>query len=114
MSHNNRMWKRPVGLALLALLIYGNSLGNDFCYDDRAAIPDNEALNLPVAQLFWSPYLVPGLWRPVMTIIHAGLRAMAGPNPLWFHVINLLAHAAVVVLLYQLLLVLPGRPRVAL
>src|SRR5580658_818321 len=102
MSHNDPMWKRPAGLALLALLIYSNSLSNGFCWDDHIAITDNDDLNLPVAQLFWTPYLIPGFWRPVMTLIHAGIRAEVGLSPFWFHAVNIVAHAAVVVLLYQL------------
>jgi Tfp pilus assembly protein PilF len=112
-SNNNHMWKKSAGLALLAVLIYSNSLSNGFCGDDHAAIESNEDLDRPVSQLFWSSYLMPGYWRPVMTLIHVGIRAMAGPNPFWFHALNTLLHALVVVLLYQLLLDLLDRPKVA-
>jgi tetratricopeptide (TPR) repeat protein len=63
--------------------------------------------------MFWTPYSVDGFWRPVVILIHAANLAVGGLHPAAFHIVNIAINAAVVVLLYALLLEILGRPRVA-
>jgi len=99
-------------LILLSLLVYANALGNGFAYDDFSWVVDNPDFNLPLAQMFWTPYGADGFWRPLTLLTQAANFAITN-KPFWHHLIDILAHAGVVVLLYQLLLDIVGRPRAA-
>jgi protein O-mannosyl-transferase len=100
-------------LLLASLLVYANTLGNDFAYDDFPFIVGNDAIHLPLTQLFWAPYSADGFWRPVVLMVHAANFAIGGLRPFSYHLFNILAHAGVVLLLYRLLLDLLARPRAA-
>jgi hypothetical protein len=98
-------------VGLVAALVYANSLGNRFAYDDVAIIENNptiqtlEALPKAVVSPYW-----PGpsganmaLWRPVTTAALGLQYIVGGGSPFIFHITNVLLHATVSVLVVVLL-----------
>jgi tetratricopeptide (TPR) repeat protein len=105
--------------AALAALIYANAVENDFAYDDVHILVSNEAIQslgtLPAALA--APYWPGaygkelGLWRPGTTLLLGVQYAVWGENPVPYHLLNVLAHAAatfVLVFLLAYLMPLPG------
>jgi tetratricopeptide (TPR) repeat protein len=105
--------------AALGALVFANSLGNDFAYDDVHIITENEGIHsleaLPGALV--APYWPGrygeqlGLWRPTTTLLLGLEYAVAGENPALYHVVNVVAHAvmtALVVLMLAELMSLAG------
>ena len=98
-------------VGLVAGLVYANSLGNGFAYDDVPIIENNPTIQtldeLPTAILssYW-----PGpsganmaLWRPVTTVAMGLQYVVGGGSPVIFHVTNVALHVAASVLLVLLL-----------
>lgn len=85
---------------LLAAVFSANSLGNDFAYDDVFIISENTAIQsletLPeaLAAPYWPGRFGRqlGLWRPTTTALLGLEWAVAGPDPLLYHMVNVLAH----------------------
>ena len=108
---------RPAALvcAAVAVVVFANSLGNDFAYDDLPIIADNPNIHtladLPGSA--FEPYWPNeygrelGLWRPVTTVVYGLQWALWGGSPVGFHLVNVLlnalAAALVVVLLAHLM-----------
>lgn len=103
-------WLEALGLpraallvALVGALVYANSLGNGFAYDDVHAILNNTAIQslstLPGALV--TPYwpIAEGqelaLWRPITTGLFGLQYAIGGGGALVFHATNVLLHALV-------------------
>src|SRR6266478_4228821 len=105
--------KLAAGLFLASVAVYANALANRFALDDFPFILESEEIHLPLWQMLWSPYCVDGWWRPLAIFVHAINYSLAGTHPAYYHLFNILIHAAVVVLLFQLFSEMLGRPRVA-
>jgi len=107
---------KQAALLLIAISIgvYANTLWNGFVYDDIPEIVEGDAMHMPLSQMIWAPYSTDGCWRPVGLLAHRANIAAFGLNAPSFHAVNIALHAAVVVLLYFLLLEILGRPRIAL
>jgi hypothetical protein len=97
----------PLAVALLAALVFLNSLGNDFVWDDNELIVHNPAVHDfsdPVRFFsghFWSQSDQPsarGYYRPLILLSYAADYALWGPNPFGFHLVNVLWHALAAVL----------------
>ncbi len=98
-------------VALSAGLVYANTLGNEFAYDDLHIVSENTTIqslrDLPEAAA--APYWPNrygqqlGLWRPVVTAVFAIQWSLWGENALAFHLVNLLGHAATSALVLILL-----------
>jgi hypothetical protein len=102
-------------VALVAGLLFTNSLSNGFAYDDLDIVVRNSAIQssatLPGALM--SPYWPTdygeelGLWRPVTTALLGLQYLVGGGSPLLFHTVNVLLHvlvcALVVALLWELM-----------
>lgn len=94
-----------------AMLLSANSVLNDFAYDDRRVIIENDLVQdlstLPEAMT--SPYWPGefgrevGLWRPVTTGLIGLQWALWGENAAAFHALNVLLHGAVTALVVLLL-----------
>lgn len=103
-------------LAIVAalLLAYAFSLGNDFVYDDRYVIVENEVVTDPgkLTNAF-SVQFYTGLdyYRPITLLSFAMEYRLWGADPLGYHVTNLLLLMGVALALYFLLrrLLDPGR-----
>ena len=102
-----RMRTGAIAVGLLALLVYANASANGFVLDDRAIV-----LNHPVVRdgaHFWRAFVSPywpeevggGQYRPLGLLSFALDRAIAGPSPLWYHLVNLGWHAAATLLLWR-------------
>jgi protein O-mannosyl-transferase len=101
-----------VAVGVAAALVYVNSLGNRFAYDDRLIVVENTAIHglttLPGAIL--APYwpvahgVELGLWRPVTTAVLGLTHVIGGGAPIVFHAVNVIAHVGASLLLLLLLL----------
>ncbi len=102
-------------LALLCLLAFSNTFGNEFVYDDQAIIVKNglikSLMNIPeiFTRGYWTGAMeeVPGvyhgdLYRPLTLSTYAINHAMGGLDPFGYHLVNLLLQLAVSVTLFML------------
>jgi protein O-mannosyl-transferase len=102
----------PLLLLLVSLLVYSNSLPGGFVHDDKPLVVENRLLREPggAARIFASGYWttrdrsVPELYRP-LTIFSLWLNHLAGGlAPFGYHLTNVLLHALVSWLVFQLAL----------
>jgi protein O-mannosyl-transferase len=93
---------RIVALVAVSILVYANTLLNDFALDDFLYIFKNPAVTAPSLKLFFSATKDFNVFRPV-TFISLALNWTLGSHPWGYHLVNLLLHAAVTLLLYVLL-----------
>jgi Tfp pilus assembly protein PilF len=108
--------KDRLSIALLlavVVLVYGNSLLNQFTLDDGYYIIENPHVTNPSIQGMFAPQTYTKVFRPV-TFATLALNWKLNPGqPFGFHLFNLILHAAVTLLLYLLLQTifsgLPGR-----
>jgi tetratricopeptide (TPR) repeat protein len=90
-------------LLAVAMLVYGNTLLNSFTLDDDVYIFSNPAVTgLSVGGLF-EPAKANNVFRPVTFATFALNWAVGGTQPFGYHLVNLLLHAAVILLLYLVL-----------
>jgi protein O-mannosyl-transferase len=96
-------------LILLAFLPYLNALANSFVYDDRQQILENPYVHSfrYIGRIFGSTVWtfegaqgVTNYYRPLMTFAYLLAYKVFGLLPFGFHLMNLLLHAAVVLLLF--------------
>ncbi len=106
-----------IAVALITGAVYANCLRNDFNLDDTAIIRDNSLIrnlgNLPkiFVSNYWAntPYASGVLlYRPLVVATFAVDYAVAGNNPAWFHLVNLMLNAANAGLVFVLLAMLSG------
>lgn len=94
-------------VVLIALLVYANSLGNGFVWDDNLVIRNNPALDGNIVHLFSgidialelekNPY-----YRPLTISTFLIEKRLHGHTPLLMHLFNILFHAANAFLIYRL------------
>ena len=95
--------------AVLALLVYANSLFNGFAYDDvwivegRAVVHGFGQLQQLLTSDYWPARFGSGLYRPLTLFSFAVDWSVWGGDPFGFHLTNVLLHAAVTALLTLLL-----------
>src|SRR5688500_9739231 len=105
----------------VAILVYANTLTNQFALDDVTIIEHNPRVHqLRNLQAIWlTPYWPIyghelGLYRPLVIFAYA-LQWNASDGAAWvFHATNVVLHATVCILLFWLLLVLTGSVMAAL
>jgi tetratricopeptide (TPR) repeat protein len=98
----------PVALlVLLCLIVYYNSLSNEFVYDDFGSIVENKYIKQPgqfLSSLFNQSYFkIAGLeasYRPVATLSYFFIYAFAELNPFYYHLASLLLHTLNAVLVF--------------
>ncbi len=88
-----------VGLGVLAVALYVNTLGNQFVFDDLTLITQNPL----VQRLDWSGILFKSGYRPVRTLTYALNYALGGNSPFGYHLVNVILHALNVIVLFELL-----------
>ncbi|HEV8132206.1 MAG TPA: tetratricopeptide repeat protein [Acidobacteriota bacterium] len=97
---NPSWWQWALPLVGMILLIYWNSLSGDFVFDDVPLIKDSQEIrswkNLP--QIFGRTG-----YRPIRTLTYALDYWLFGPDPFFFHLTNVLMHAANAILVFLLL-----------
>jgi tetratricopeptide (TPR) repeat protein len=93
-------------VAAIAFLVYANSLGNGFVWDDLGFVVNNSALNEPPLSFFTgypfyridaAPY-----YRPLTALTFAIENRLHGLNPLMTHLFNVILHAGNALLVYLL------------
>jgi tetratricopeptide (TPR) repeat protein len=98
-----------VGLLLAAVvLVYGNTLVNQFAMDDELYIMRNAQVVDPSLQRLFSPNPVSAVFRPVAFATLALNWALSGAEPFSYHLVNLVLHAGATWLLFLLLQELLG------
>src|SRR6266481_6882028 len=97
-----------VALILCAVLLYANTLFNDFVYDDRTQVLDNPYIQSfrYVREIFttpvWSYTGTPtNYYRPLMMVGYLLPYQIFGPAAWAFHLENILLNAAVVYLVFR-------------
>ena len=101
-----------LGLGLLVLLAYANSLGNGFAMDANTLVLQDprirhlsaENLRLILQNDYWWPTFTLGVYRPLTTLSYLLNWSVLGGagSPFGYHLINLLLHAANVWLVWLL------------
>ena len=106
---------------LLACVLYGNSLGHGFCYDDFHSIVYNPHIRtLSSLPFFFSDptsFSVDpkqAMYRPVLLVSYALNYAIGGNEPIGYHLVDVLLHGANAALLLLLILALQGNRQIAL
>jgi tetratricopeptide (TPR) repeat protein len=95
-------WLASMGLVVAAaVLVYLNTLGNDFAYDDIWIIRDRDVVQ-DLGQLwrilsveYWPEIFRSGLYRPLLLLSFAIEWQLWDGKPLGFHLVNVLLHAVV-------------------
>jgi Tfp pilus assembly protein PilF len=101
-------------VAAVAVVVFLNTLGHDFAYDDVHIIQENETiqslggLSSAIRGPYWPSELgrALGLWRPLSTALYGLEWALWGDRPAAFHATNVLLHGVASVLVFRLLLTL--------
>ncbi|MFQ5334547.1 MAG: hypothetical protein ACE5DN_00570, partial [Flavobacteriales bacterium] len=96
----------------LALLLYANTIGNDYVLDDALAVLQNEHVQKGLSalpEIFTSNFLDgvghfnDGLYRPLVVCTYALEHQLAGNSPVLSHAVNILLYALCGLLLFLLL-----------
>jgi hypothetical protein len=101
-------------VAWVACVVYCVTLGGAFVYDDVAVVQGDARLSSPG---LWSRYWtrdywdggVDNLYRPLVSQSYAFQRWLVGDRPWTFHLVNVILHAFVSVLVFQLAVLLFSR-----
>lgn len=102
----------PVAIAIVAVvaaLVYANSVVNGFVLDDRFVVNDNALVHQlsGIWRAWVSPYWPPqhpaGQYRPLTIVSFTIDWVLSGGDPRWFHAVNVVWHAAASVLCWSLL-----------
>ena len=102
-------------IALVACVVYGNSLDGALMFDDTNAIVRNAAVHegdvatILLRPSWWAEGRGRG-WRPVTTLSFALNYALHGLDPWGYHAVNVALHAAVSVLILAVLTRVTGDP----
>lgn len=93
-----------VGLLLaVSLLVYANTLVNNFVYDDELYIFRNPSVTNPTVTRLFQATKFGNVFRPATFGTFALNWAVGHGRPFGYHLVNLLLHAAVTLLLYLVL-----------
>lgn len=82
-------------IVVAAIVVYQNSLGGEFVFDDAAAVIENTSIQhlWPIWQAFCPPKTgAPVTGRPFLNFTFALNYAVGGNQPLGYHVLNLVIH----------------------
>jgi protein O-mannosyl-transferase len=94
-----RFWS-PIVVALVAIAAYATATANGFVLDDQGVVVDNPLVRHPADawRAFLGPYwpaaLGGGQYRPLGILAFATDWALSGGDARWFHLVNVLWHAA--------------------
>ena len=98
-----------IATVIVAVLAYANALGNGLVLDDRWVLLDNPLVaNLSgvwksFAAPYWPEVQQAGQYRPLVIGSFATDWAIAGNDPRWFHLVNILWHAGASLLVWCLM-----------
>ncbi len=94
-------------LIFLTVAVYANSLPNGWTFDDHMIVETNPIVHsLDLKQIFGSHYWPDrkdaGLYRPLTILSFSVHYALHGAAPFFYHLVNVIFHAANVLLVYAL------------
>src|SRR5688572_210232 len=92
-----------LGIGLLAFAVFAPHAGNDFVtLDDTLLITHNAAVHAITAENIRTIFTTydPELYVPLTLLTYQIEYALAGPNPVVFHLVNALLHATASALLF--------------
>ena len=96
-------------VAIVAALVYANSVVNGFVLDDRFVVNDNPLVH-HISGLwrawvtpYWPPVHPAGQYRPLTIVSFTLDWVLSGGDARWFHAMNVLWHAAASVIAWALL-----------
>ena len=117
-SANVRHGASAIGLVALVLVAYANSFGVGFPFDNKSIVLDDPRLRaatwanleLILTRDYWWPKFAGGVYRPLTTLSFLLNYAVLGnaDRPAGYHLVNVLLHAANVLLAYRVALVVAG------
>ncbi|MBU0628983.1 MAG: tetratricopeptide repeat protein [Nanoarchaeota archaeon] len=97
----------------LTILVYSNSFGNYFVYDDHSHILENKDIrylsNIP--KFFTSSFV--GIYRPIRSVAYMITYSIWRDNPFGYHLNNLLFHISITILIYLITLLLTEKKDIA-
>ncbi|HNW60181.1 MAG TPA: tetratricopeptide repeat protein [bacterium] len=123
-KHDWRALLPWLALALLAFMLYANTLGHDFVLDDRMVITENSFTRAGLSSIpdllshdslrgylqEDTRYLTGGRYRPLSLILFAILYEFFGAQPALFHLVTVMLYAIACLLLYAVLRRMVGPP----
>lgn len=94
----------PALVALVAFVVYANTLAHQFVYDDLSVIVANPRLHSLAhwRDIVASPWWPRGLYRPLTSLTLAANWTVTPGGPFGFHLVNVLLHAIAAALVYLL------------
>ena len=94
-------WFAPIGVALVALALYWNTLTHAFVYDDLPGIVGNPLVygSRSLSEAF---QVLKEPWRPLVVFSYAITHLAYGFNPLNYHAGNIVIHAINCILVYAI------------
>jgi len=100
---------------IVCFLIYGNSLKNDFVFDDRTLVVENSLIkdvgNIPqILGIFYGKLY----YRPIRNLSYLIDYSFSALNPVGYHASNILYHSIVVFLVYLISMFLVGNFKIAI
>ena len=98
------LWLRRAAIALAGILVYSNSLGGPFIFDDDAAIPSNVHIRewWRLADILSPQRGTPLSGRPLVTFSFAANYAVGHLQTLGYHVVNVAIHIVCALLLFAI------------
>jgi protein O-mannosyl-transferase len=107
-------WKWVLPILAVCVVVFANSLGGDFVYDDtrqivrNTLIQDNSLIWKALTSDVWAfkgdgTQAASNYWRPTFTLWNIINFRLFGMSPLGWHVTNLILHSGVCLLAYALL-----------
>jgi tetratricopeptide (TPR) repeat protein len=112
-ASNRLPWFAPLGIGLLAFLLYLPTIGYDFTFDDGVIVERNPAVQewghwkLIFNSDYW-PAARSALYRPLTILSFAVERLLHGSSPVGFHLVNVILHSLVSVLVLMIAAELTG------
>src|SRR5262245_37980695 len=107
-ASRQHFWILAAGVAVLAILVHANALGNGFVFDDLPIIRDNPRIR-DLAQVpalygedYWGMWGEQGLYRPFVLTTYALNYAVGKLEPRGYIAVNLVLHALASVLVLGL------------
>ncbi len=114
----SRPFRAAATVFALSFLLYANTLGHDFVWDDRDLIVDNSAVATldgdTVTRIFredfWAGQPGGGYYRPLVTLSYHVQYQVFDGSPAGFHLVNVLWNALVCALVFAFVYLLFGNP----
>ena len=100
---------KPLILATIVFLVFGNAIRNGFAMDDDLYIFRNAQVTSHSATELFQPNKYTAVFRPVTFATLAANFQLGGENPWGYHLVNLFLHSGVTILLFFVLRTILGR-----